>query len=220
MRSTHCIFDLDGLLIDTEPIYTRVTDQILEPFGVRLEPELKARLMGRKSIDSARLLVETLGVDLAPEEYLERRTPLLHEHFRTCESLPGAEELIRALHRRGVPIALATSSRTIDFEAKATRHHAWLDLMSTRVLGDDPAVRRGKPAPDIFLEAARRLDAPPERCLVFEDAPNGVEAARAAGMRVVWVPGPLIPDAEDPGSDLRLESLEEFVAADWIEGVG
>ena len=85
-----CIFDLDGLLLDTESIYTLVTNAILARFGKALDPVLKGRMMGQKKLESARILVETLGVPLAPEDYLSERAPLLMERFPECAALPGA----------------------------------------------------------------------------------------------------------------------------------
>ncbi|MBK7973526.1 MAG: HAD-IA family hydrolase [Deltaproteobacteria bacterium] len=205
-----CIFDLDGLLLDTESIYTLVTNAILARFGKALDPVLKGRMMGQKKLESARILVETLGVPLAPEDYLSERAPLLMERFPECAALPGAEALVRRLAAAGVPLALATGSDEVEFEAKTRAHRAWIELFATRVLGDDPAVKRGKPAPDIFLEAARRLGAVPSECLAFEDAPNGAQAALAAGMTVIAVPGPHAPRSVYPTVHELLDSLAEF----------
>lgn len=205
-----CIFDLDGLLLDTESIYTLVTNAILARFGKALDPVLKGRMMGQKKLESARILVETLGVPLAPQAYLDERAPLLMERFPECAALPGAEALVRRLAAAGVPLALATGSDEVEFEAKTRAHRGWIELFATRVLGDDPAVNRGKPAPDIFLEAARRLGAEPRECLAFEDAPNGAEAALAAGMTVIAVPGPHAPRSSYPAVHELLDSLESF----------
>ncbi len=211
----HAIFDLDGLLLDTESIYTSVTNSILARFGKRLPPEVKARMMGQKKLESARILVATLELPMTPEGYLEERAPLLLERFPDCAALPGAESLVRRLAGAGASVALATGSDAVEFEAKTRRHRDWIDLVRTRVLGDDPAVKHGKPAPDIFLETARRLGAEPAECLVFEDAPNGARAALAAGMAVVVVPGDHAPRDAYPEVDQVLASLADFDPRRW-----
>jgi len=210
-----CIFDLDGLLIDTESLYTAVTNSIVGRYGRRVDPALKARMMGQKKLDSARILVEALELPIAPEDYLRERAPLLMARFPECAALPGAERLVRRLHEARVPLALATGSDEREFAAKTQCHAAWMECFAIRVLGDDPAVHRGKPAPDIFLEAARRLGVDPVDCLAFEDAPNGAAAARAAGMPVIVVPGDHAPRDAYPEADEVLTTLDDFDPTRW-----
>jgi beta-phosphoglucomutase-like phosphatase (HAD superfamily) len=110
---------------------------------------------------------------------------------------------------------VASSSHRPEFELKITRHRPWFDCFQCVVLGDDPDVHRGKPSPDIFLTAAARMRALPERCLVLEDAPSGLEAARAAGMSVVAVPNPgMSYDAFGDAVQI-LPSLESFDPTTW-----
>jgi pseudouridine-5'-monophosphatase len=124
--------------------------------------------------------------------------------------MPGAVELTRALAARGVPQAVATSTGRRLFDLKTQRHRAWFETFRAIVLGDDPRIARGKPAPDIFLLAARELGADPATCVVLEDAPSGVSAARAAGMRVVAVPYPGMDPAQLADADVVLSSLVEI----------
>ena len=105
--------------------------------------------------------------------------------------------------------------RSRTFDLKTSRHREWFALFECIVLGDDPAVRRGKPAPDIFVVAAERLHAEPRRCLVFEDAPAGVAAARSAGMSVIAVPDPNMDARAYADADAILTSLDEFDPAAW-----
>jgi pseudouridine-5'-monophosphatase len=117
------------------------------------------------------------------------RDAVLVDLFADCQPLEGAEAFVRALRGQGIPMAVATSSDRRFYEMKV-RPHAWFDLFDAVVCGDDPRVKAKKPAPDIFLVAARVLGVEPARCLVFEDSLAGVEAALAAGMRVVAIPDP------------------------------
>jgi pseudouridine-5'-monophosphatase len=181
---THVIFDLDGVLLDTEPIYTLGTRQIAARWGKEYGWELKAELMGRAPLEGARRVVETLGLPLTPEEYLRERDLIVQDLFAAAAPIDGAPELVAALDRRRLPLGIATSSERRLFGLKV-QNHAWLGVMRVVVCGDDPGAGRHKPAPDIFLCVADALGAQPPGCLVFEDSLAGVAAARAAGMQVV-----------------------------------
>jgi len=135
--------------------------------------------------------------------------------FPKSEPMPGAVRLTRHFHQKGVPQAIATSSDRRYFEIKTSRHRDWFAIFDCFVSGDDPAVCQGKPAPDIFVETARRMNALPERCLVFEDSPAGIDAARAAGMYAVAVPDECMDAAAYPGAHQVLRSLEEFRPGEW-----
>jgi len=184
---THVLFDLDGVLLDTERLYTQAIDSIAARFGKTYDWSVKRLAMGRDARIASQIIIDRLGLPLTAEAFLAERDPLLEVLFARTEELPGAERFVRLLNERGVPMAVATSSDRHLFELKA-RPHAWFSLFGAVVCGDDPRVAAKKPAPDIFLTAARDLGADPARCLVFEDSVAGVEAARAAGMRVVALP--------------------------------
>lgn len=209
MRPTHVIFDLDGVLLDTEPLYTRATQAVVEEFGVVFDWSVKAGMIGRSDLEGARHLIRSLGIALEPEEYLRRRKPILDELFTSAAEMPGARELVRRLSERGVPLGVATSSAEHQFRLK-TAHHDWFEAFSAVVCGDDPRVGAPKPAPDIFLVTAGALGAEPERCLVFEDALSGVAAARAAGMRVVALPDPAVDAALFSDADWVVRSFAEL----------
>ncbi|PHH87210.1 hypothetical protein CDD83_9177 [Cordyceps sp. RAO-2017] len=206
-----CLFDMDGLLLDTEDLYTLCINMVLEKYGrPKLPWSLKAKLQGRPGPQANKLLQDWAQLPIGQEEYLGMLTELQQKIFPTTKPLPGVVDLLGALDRATasggpVHVALATSSHSGNFKVK-TAHLA--DVFSVfpperRVLGDDARLRpgRGKPLPDIFLLALRTIndslpegEAPirPDECLVFEDSVPGVEAGRRAGMRVVWCPHPML----------------------------
>ena len=110
---------------------------------------------------------------------------------------------------------MATSSKREMLEAKIANHQEWFSLFQTIVTGDDPEVKEGKPAPDIFLVAAKRVGADPEKCLVFEDAPTGTVAAHAAGMAVIAIPDENMEKKLYPEASKILDSMEEFLPELW-----
>lgn len=204
------IFDVDGLLLDTESIYTQVTQQVIGRFGKTYDWSVKANMIGRPQLDSARYLVQTLDLPISAEAYLEERNGLLRQAFPNNNPMSGAECLVRHLHENRIPLAVATSSDRELFAIKTTHHKSWFSLFDLVVTGDDPELKSGKPAPDIFLIAAKRLAAVPEKTLVFEDAPSGLAAGLAAGMRVIAVPDPNMDKSRYHGAAQILESLKDF----------
>ncbi len=207
---TQVLFDMDGLLLDTERIYTEVTQSIVGRYGKVFDWSVKGNMIGRGSKESSRYLVEALELPISAEEYLAERDVLLREAFPRADALPGAEALVRHLAEAGIPIAVATSSDLDLFELKTRRHGAWFDLFDTVVTGDHPKVSHAKPAPDIFLAAAEALGGGADETLVFEDAPSGLEAAMAAGMRVIAVPDPNMDKSRYAGAAEILDSLQTF----------
>jgi len=199
---TTVIYDLDGVLLDTEPIYTEVTQTIVGRWGKVFDWSVKSNMIGRRSIDAARYLVERLDLPISAEEYLELRQAGLDEGFSRAPAIAGAERFSRALEARGLRQGIATSSERRQFELKSSSHTEWFSIFRTAVTGDDARVGSGKPAPDIFLVAAAELQASPESCLVFEDSPSGVQAAVAAGMRVVAIPDPRMDVTRYEDADL------------------
>ena len=141
----------------------------------------------------------------------------LSDMCRNVDALPGAAELVETLAERNIPMAISTSSRRVAVDKKRVKHERIFKHIPIIVCGDDAAVKRGKPAPDGFLEAARQLGVHPSECLVFEDAVAGVQSARAAGCKSVAVPDPRMePDAfVEAKADEVIGSMEDFDYAKW-----
>lgn len=216
-KVTHCIFDMDGLLLNTESFYTIVQKDLLKQYGKEHTWELKAKMMGMKALEACQYLVATLGIgdQVTPEEFQVKRETALDAMFPTAQLLPGAEKLLRYLYDCKIPFCLATSSHKRHYDLKTTNHKPVFELFNHRITGDQ--VTRGKPAPDIFLKAAAAFDPPatPADCLVFEDAPSGVASGVAAGMPVVMVPDPGLSKNLTKEATQVLSSLEEFDPAAW-----
>ncbi|KRF98274.1 uncharacterized protein Dwil_GK23925, isoform B [Drosophila willistoni] len=210
---THCIFDMDGLLLDTERLYTEATQMILDPYGKQYTFAVKEQIMGLQTRPLAEFLVKEYDLPITWEEYAAKQKENAQMLMRNAGLMPGAERLLRHLHAHKVPFCLATSSSADMFELKTTLHRELFDLFNHRVCGSsDAEVKNGKPAPDIFLVAAQRFkDIPkPESCLVFEDSPNGVTAGISAGMQVVMVPDERLSKERCDHATQVLASLEDF----------
>ena len=206
---------MDGLLLDTEGIYTEVTQQIVGEYGKVFDWSVKEKIIGRRSIQAAEIIVESLDLPISPQDYLDSRKDVLLEKFKDTEALPGAKEMTTHFFKLGIPQALATSSSSPMFEAKFEKHKKWFSQFAQIVRGDDPELKEGKPAPDIFLLAAKRLGVDPAECLVFEDAPTGTEAALAAGMSVVVVPDPNMNHCHYKNASQIISSLKDFDPEYW-----
>ncbi|XP_063979539.1 pseudouridine-5'-phosphatase isoform X1 [Diachasmimorpha longicaudata] len=213
-KVTHVLFDMDGLLLDTEYRYTEIYNRVIRKYGdYTFTWDHKATTMGFHPIESAKKVIEIFNLPTTPEEFMEQLAPHYQELFPHSQLMPGAARLLHHLHKHDIPIALATSSGETSYELKTKKVKPMFEMFHHKVLGgSDTEVKNGKPAPDIFLVAARRFpDNPsPSKCLVFEDAPNGVQAALSAGMQVIMVPDPNLPKELTKKATLVLGSLEEF----------
>ncbi|HKI73071.1 MAG TPA: HAD-IA family hydrolase [Pseudomonadales bacterium] len=180
------IFDLDGTLVDTEPLYSIATQRVLDEFGHTYTEALKRRCMGRDSHVSAQMVIDEFTLSMTSDEYLARRERHLVELFRNSPEIPGASTFVTQAHGAGMSLGLATSSHAHLRDIKLS-DKPWATLFAASVCGDHPELVNGKPAPDIFLLCARELGVAPGDCMVFEDSRNGIEGARAAGMTVIGI---------------------------------
>lgn len=195
-RPAACLFDLDGLLLDTEPHHSRAWSQAAARFGLLLLPGQLLSLRGRRrsdNVDQVRAWIAEAGQAVpSAAELLAVQQPIVQRLLQGAVPMPGARELLERLRELQVAMALVTSSGRDAVERKCAPH-PWLEFISERVLGDDPDLGLGKPAPDPFLLAARRLGVAPGDCWAFEDSLAGAQSARAAGCVVHVVPGADLP---------------------------
>jgi len=180
------IFDMDGVLVDSEPLHTRALTLVLGEYGLAWDERESRDFIGVTDVETFAALKARHGLPGDPRAMASRWAEcagrLVRRHPRPLAGVPAVP---LALRERGYRLALASSSRPPLIAA--TLEAIGVETLF-EVVVSAAAVGRGKPAPDVFLEAARRLGVPPARCLVIEDSHNGVTAARAAGMRCVAIP--------------------------------
>ncbi len=197
MLSRGVILDMDGLMLDTEPFYQRAWQEAVRRLGYELGDETFRSFSGKSDADSEAALLEELGPRFPLCEFQAVWPDLWHEEVRTrgVPTKPGIPNLLTTLRQHRFPTAVATSSPARRAEL-ALREAGIAEYFSVVVTCED--VKRGKPAPDIFLEAARRLQLPAPACVVLEDSDSGAHAAAVAGMRVI-----VIPDRHEPSRQTR-----------------
>jgi HAD superfamily hydrolase (TIGR01509 family) len=211
------IFDMDGLLVDSEPASEAALRQFLQAHGHELSLDTVTGALGRRLPEAIAVVAEVYALPGALDELVAVFDALRLEALRgAIVAMPGASAVLDWAAANGIPCALATSS--FRHQAEVALAEAGLaGRFDVEVTGDE--VERGKPEPDLFLLAARRLGVAPEACVVFEDAPAGLEAAARAGMRRIWVPNAhtwqLTPTVS---VDVTLESLAQ--AAGWLASRG
>lgn len=190
------IFDMDGLMLDTEPLAARAWTDAAQALGVDFDHAVTLRLIGRNFADCQRLIVEHHGPSY-PVDALMRSWHAAYDGIVEREGIAlktGLLELLAWLESRRIPKAVATSTRRSRAIAKLL-HTGLLERFATLVGGDE--VECGKPAPDIFVEAATRLGIAPVECIVLEDSEPGIRAALAGGIRPI-----MVPDLHAPPPDL------------------
>ena len=188
------VFDLDGVLLDTEELWNEARLQIVEERGGRWREDAQRAMMGMSSQEWSPYMHEELGVPDPPEQISAEVVRRLEELYRErLPLIPGALDAVRRLAARW-PLAIASSSNRplIDLFLELT---GTAGLFHATVSSDE--VERGKPAPDVYIEAARRLEVDPASCAALEDSENGIRSAAAAGMKVIAIPNRVYPPSAE-----------------------
>ena len=203
------IFDLDGVLIDSEQVWDAAREQLTKELGGRWHAGAQRDMMGMSSLEWSRYMHEYLGIDLPPQEISDEVVRRLQRLYRErLPLLPGAREAVERLAARW-PLAVASSSNrplielVLGLAGIADRF---------RVTVSSEEVPRGKPAPDVYLEAARRLGVDAGDCAAIEDSEKGLLSARSAAMRVIAIPNREFPPGDEAlaAADVVLDSLAQL----------
>ncbi|CAL8145476.1 unnamed protein product [Orchesella dallaii] len=213
---THVIFDMDGLLLDTETRYDDAHALICQKYGKEFTFEASRASMGKTPRKTAETIIEVLKLPVSTDQFLQEIEEFYGKVFeKYIEFLPGVERLVKHLKENNVPIAIGTNSKKSNFQLKKKHHAKFFQLFHHIVLGsEDPDVENGKPAPDVYLVAAKRFENAPvdmKNVLVLEDSVSGVKAGIDAGAQVVWVPNPTVDlENAEVRPTLILRTLEQF----------
>jgi len=212
------LFDMDGLIVDTEPIHFNAFQIYMREFGIEMPESMMPEFLGYTEEDNLRDLKAKYNLDTPLEEMVARRGAIYLQLLRTAPLLifPGFWELSEEVHRRGIKRAVVSSANGEQVKIALGRLFEQQpdkgspdDYFDTIVTGDD--ITSNKPNPDIYLLAAQRLGLSPSDCLALEDTPPGVQAAASAGMTVLAVPNEYSRGLEFPGASATLGSLEDAV---------
>lgn len=217
MRSA-VVFDVDGVLVDSEPVWQEVRRELAASFGRPWPAEATAAMQGVSTAVWSAYLADTVGIPLPPQDIADRVVGAMADRYRKhLPLIPGAAEAVRRM-ASAWPLGAASGSprRLLDAVIESPQLGG---VVAASVSTDEVAA--GKPAPDVYLAVIERLGADPLRCLAVEDSGAGMRAASAAGMRLVAVPQPAFPQAPDSLAlaDVVLDSLDALtidLVATWL----
>jgi HAD superfamily hydrolase (TIGR01509 family) len=188
------VFDLDGVIVDSEQVWDDVRERLVHERGGRWHDRAQTDMMGMSSPEWSRYMHDELGLEQAPEEINDEVVRRLLERYE--HDLPLIDGAVDAVGRLAAAFPLAVASSSNRPVIETVLREAGIDGLFAATVSSEE-VERGKPAPDVYLEAARRLGVDPARCAAVEDSSNGLRAAAAAGMRVVAIPNLHYPPAPD-----------------------
>jgi HAD superfamily hydrolase (TIGR01509 family) len=208
------VFDLDGLMFDTEALFHRVAAEMLEARGKVLTPEIMRAMIGRRAVEAGLAFKTLAGLDEPVEDLMaEARARFLAEMDAAVHPTPGLFALLDHLAARRLPLAVATSSRR-SYAERLLTSHGLLDRFDFLLTSED--VERGKPDPEIYRRAAGRFGVPASAVLVLEDSAAGVAAARGAGAFAVGVPHEHSPAEGLAHADMVVDRLDDPTLLDLL----
>lgn len=211
------IFDMDGVLVDSEPLHLLAMSKFLEQFGIKYTEKENQEFLGRKDLYIAQVLIDRYSLDMTPRQLVSGKEKLLDEIMhKSSAARPGVYQILASAQQAGVPAAVASSAtvQAIETVMKVLDIGKYFSAFTS---GDE--VEHSKPAPDIFLVAAQKLRVNPESCLVIEDTLNGLKAAKAAGMFSISIPCEATAHQDHSIADLRLSSLEQIELAHFFANI-
>ncbi|KAF0466025.1 HAD-like protein [Gigaspora margarita] len=209
---THCIFDLDGLLLNTEQIHYETTSEMFAKcFGKTYTLQQWSHAVGIHQNESVASLINETGINVTVDEFQKERYEINVKKYPFAKLMPGVMRLVKHLKKHRIPMAIASNSFRRSVIVKTSVNIELFNMFDNVTCADD--VKNLKPAPDLFLAAREAIGKPPtNQCLVFEDSIPGVKAAKNANMNVIWVPDPMVaelyPDIN--GADEIIFSLNDF----------
>ena len=208
------LFDMDGLMFETEHCYYQANVEICRRRGCSFAPELLSLMQGKLATETMPLVVQFYGWSDDPQDLLKERNAI-YEVLLETQAAPcaGLFEILDLLERHNVRKAVATASMP-EYAALLLGRYDLEGRFEAVVTGKD--VSRGKPAPDLFLKAAQRLALSPSRCCVLEDTQNGIDAAKAGGFDAVWIPNQHSGPAGTSAADMIAPSLADKKLHDYL----
>ena len=215
MKIKAVIFDMDGVLIDSEIYWNDVGKIFFESHNIEFTPELQSKIIGVSETEIAEFCQKEFNLNNSIEKIMEERKKLSDEiYFQKAKPLSGINELLDFLYKNNLPMAIASSSSLYRIET-IVKKFGWQDYFS-KLISAEEFDFPGKPSPEIYLRASMELKIKPDECLVFEDAGNGVKSAKAAGMTCIgiedkrWVHGDL------SSADFIVDSLDDKKIFDFL----
>jgi len=198
------IFDMDGVLVDSVALNWRAINQALAPYNIKVEDDHIANYLGKTLLDQAKQLKNEYHLELSYDGFEAAVIEAKLEIFKTLAAKEGVVEFVELLKAKGIPYAVATSS-TSALAKERLELAGLLNQFTTLITADH--VTKHKPDPAVYLEAARVLNVEPGYCVVFEDAPAGVQAAKAAGMACIAISSPYVDVGQLSTANLVVSSL-------------
>ncbi|CAN0852718.1 Bifunctional riboflavin kinase/FMN phosphatase [Linum grandiflorum] len=207
------ILDLDGTLLNTDSVVGGVMKVFLVKYGKQWDGREVHKIVGKTPVEASAVIVQDYGLPCSTEEFVAEITPMFANQWCKIKPLPGAYRLINHLRNHKVPMALASNSPRASVDAEICCHQGWKESFSVIIGGDE--VRAGKPSPEIYLEAAKKLNIEPSHCLVIEGSLPGVTGGKAAEMQVVAVPSVPKQSHLFTAADYVLNSLLDLHPENW-----